>query len=165
MHNNGESIVVERILNAPVEHVWQALTDPELLKRWFAKEAKVVAERGGPYELFWEPANPERNSTLGCRVTHAEPQRWLAFTWRGPTIYDDPMNEGDPPPRPTWARVRFERHGEGKTAVRVEHLGWGVGERWEEARAWTERAWGNALENLAAFLHGGTLPHPQLVVA
>jgi len=62
------------------------------------------------------------------------------------------MNEGDPPPRPTWARVRFERHGEGKTAVRVEHLGWGVGERWEEARAWTERAWGNALENLAAFL-------------
>jgi len=55
------------------------------------------------------------------------------------------MNEGDPPPRPTWARVRFERHGEGKTAVRVEHLGWGVGERWEEARAWTERAWGNAL--------------------
>ena len=96
MHNNGESIVVERILNAPVEHVWQAFTDPELLKRWFAKEAKVVAERGGPYELFWEPANPERNSTLGCRVTHAEPQRWLAFTWRGPTIYDDPMNEGDP---------------------------------------------------------------------
>ena len=63
----------------------------------------------------------------------------------GPTIHDDPMNEGDPPPRPTWARVRFERHGEGKTAVRVEHLGWGVGERWEEARAWTERAWGNAL--------------------
>ena len=52
MHNNGESIVVERILNAPVEHIWQAFTDPELLKRWFATEVKVVAERGGPYELF-----------------------------------------------------------------------------------------------------------------
>ena len=48
MHNNGESIVVERILNALVEHVWQAFTDPELLKRWFAKEAKVVKYlRGG----------------------------------------------------------------------------------------------------------------------
>src|SRR5215212_2713599 len=91
MHNNGESIVVERILNAPVEHIWQAFTDPELLKRWFAKEVKVVAERGGLYELFWEPANPERNSTLGCRITHAEPQRWLAFTWRGPPSTTTPL--------------------------------------------------------------------------
>ncbi len=32
-------LVLERTLDAPVELVWKALTDPQHLKRWFAPQA------------------------------------------------------------------------------------------------------------------------------
>ena len=161
--SQAEYIAIERDFDAPLDRVWQAWTDPAALMSWFARDANVRAQRGGPYELFWEPENPERNSTIGCRLTHVEPHRWLAFTWRGPTLYDEPMNYGEPPPRPTHVTVRFEGCDADKTAVRVEHVGWGEGHRWKEARAWHERAWNNGLDNLAAMLSGRALPHPGLI--
>jgi hypothetical protein len=35
----------------------------------------VEAKAGGKYELFWEPAKREQNSTLAYRVTAAEPSQ------------------------------------------------------------------------------------------
>ncbi len=40
--------------------------------------------------------------------------------------------------------MRFEARGDGNALVRVEHFGWGDGERWNEARVWHERACGTA---------------------
>jgi uncharacterized protein YndB with AHSA1/START domain len=151
---------IERSFDAPIERVWRAFTDPGNLTSWFAKEANARAEHGGPHELFWEPENSERNSTIRCRLTYVEPRKWLAFTWRGPSLYDDPMNYGDPPLRPTHATVRFEGRGAERTVVHIEHVGWCSGQRWSAARAWHERAWNNDLDNLAAMLDGNDLPHP-----
>ena len=158
-----ESITIERSFDAPIERVWRALAAPADLSSWFAKRANVRAERGGPYELLWEPENPERNSTIGCRLTYAEPGKWLAFTWRGPSLYDDPLNYGDPPPMLTHASVRSEGRGAETTVARIEHVGWGGGQRWSEARACHERAWNNGLDKLAAMLDGNDVPHPWLV--
>lgn len=153
-----EAITMEKTLHTPVESVWRAWTDPEQLCPWFALKANVVAERGGPYELFWDPSHPDRQSTLGCRITFIQPQRWLGFTWRGPTVFDDLMNENAvPPPPPTHVTVSFVPDG-ARTTVRVNHTGWMDGERWAEARAWHVRAWSAVLENLAAFLEGRKLP-------
>jgi len=60
-----EAITIEKTLSARADRVWRAWTDPEQLCPWFALKANVVLERGGPYELFWDPAHPERQSTLG----------------------------------------------------------------------------------------------------
>jgi uncharacterized protein YndB with AHSA1/START domain len=38
-------IRIERIFNAPRERVWQALTDPELVKQWWGGGTKLVIER------------------------------------------------------------------------------------------------------------------------
>lgn len=152
------AIILEETLNAPIDRVWRAWTDPERLCPWFALRANVVPNRGGPYELFWDLAHPERQSTLGCRITFIQPQRWLGFTWRGPSIYDDLMNENAvPPPPPTHVAVSFAIHGE-QTIVRVSHTGWLEGERWAEARAWHVRAWKAVFKNLAAFVEGRRLP-------
>ncbi len=50
-----EDINVEQSLNAPIERVWSAWTDPGQLCPWFALKANVVPKRGGPYEFFGIP--------------------------------------------------------------------------------------------------------------
>lgn len=141
-------ISIEQTFNAPVDRVWRAWIAPSDLSSWLAAKAKVNGEAGGAYELFWEPEHPERNSTLGCRLTALDPMKELAFTWRGPVQYSDLMN-GEPPP--THVVVRFEERN-GKTLMTFRHLGWGTGSKWEEAKAWQEGAWRGAFEQLATLL-------------
>ena len=38
-------IRIERVFDAPVERVWQAFTDPELLAQWWGRGNKLVIER------------------------------------------------------------------------------------------------------------------------
>lgn len=153
-----DAITMEATLNAPISRVWRAWTEPEQLCPWFALRANVVANRGGPYELFWDLAHSERQSTLGCRITFIQAQRWLGFTWRGPSIFDDLMNENAVvPPPPTHVAVNFTAKGE-QTTVRLIHTGWLEGESWTEARAWHVRAWNGVFQNLAAFVEGRRLP-------
>ncbi len=48
MDASNAVLVVEKALHVPIGRVWVAFTEPEQLRRWFAKEANVEAERGGP---------------------------------------------------------------------------------------------------------------------
>lgn len=70
-------------LNAPVEEVWKALTDPEQLKRWFPLEARVTPPQGtggkdGSSFLSWGP---------GCegeaKIVAWEPNK--RFAWQEET--------------------------------------------------------------------------------
>jgi uncharacterized protein YndB with AHSA1/START domain len=144
-------LIIRRAFSASPERLWRAWTEEAELTAWLAARARVTLEAGGPYELFWEPEHPERNSTLGCRLTAVEPHRRLAFTWRGPPAYAELMNVGEPPP--TRVEVSFEPRGE-KTVMHFVHSGWGEGQRWEEARTWQERAWLGAFEALERHLTG-----------
>lgn len=153
-----EPITIDLSLNAPIHRVWRAWTTGSELARWFAEGANVVAERGGPYELFWDPPHPGRDSTLGCRVTILQPLKWLGFTWRGPAVYDSIMNEeASFPSPPTHVLVGFEPAGS-KTVVRIVHSGWGSGAGWSEAREWHVRAWDSVCRNLSAHVEGRELP-------
>jgi len=140
--------VIDEMLDAPVDKVWRAWTDPEAVTRWWALHANIRTEVGGPYELFWEPTHPWEYSTLGCTVTAVEPFRKLAFTWRGPPEYEV-MNRGQP--LPTHVTVRFESNGP-KTHLFLAHEGWGLGNEWESARRWQESSWRIAISQLKAFL-------------
>jgi uncharacterized protein YndB with AHSA1/START domain len=143
-----QSIRIERFIDAPIERVWRAWIDPADLSRWLTAHANVQPKVGGAYELFWEPDHPDRNSTLGCKVTVIDEPRLLAFTWRGPVQFSDFMN-GEPPP--THVRVELASV-DRKTRVRLTHAGWGTGPRWAEARAWFDRAWTDSLERLPVIL-------------
>lgn len=152
-------ITIEQRLNASIDRVWQAWTDSVQAGTWFAAGANIQPERGGAYELFWDLAHPERDSTIGCRLTFIQPKKWLGFTWRGPFIYDDLMNENaTPPPPPTHVTVQFESQKD-QTEIQVTHIGWGAGPRWDDARNWHIRAWAGVIQNLMAFLEGRELPN------
>jgi len=119
-------------------------TDSKLLRSWLALDADVEAKVGGKYELFWEPANHEDNSTIGCRVTALSEGELIAFPWRSPKQYKPFANGADPL---THVVVIFMATPSG-TRVHLIHSGWRSTHEWEEARQWQERAWTGALEQL-----------------
>ena len=90
-----ETLRFERLLDAPVEKVWQYLLDPDLRARWFM---------GGPSDLRAggfigmtmnhqnlsdddvptpEPYRPYVGKSWQGRITRIEPPRLLAITWEG----------------------------------------------------------------------------------
>lgn len=70
-------LVVERELDGPVERVWQAVSDPDQLQRWFLKvrgdeRRDYALYEGGPYELA--------GNASGVILTCEAPSR-LLLTW------------------------------------------------------------------------------------
>jgi uncharacterized protein YndB with AHSA1/START domain len=114
------------------------------LEKWLTARADVEARLGGKYELFWNPDEPEFDSTVGCRVTAFAPGRLLAFEWKGPKQYSDFMNECRPLTHVTVAFVPAGEGGKPVTEVHLVHTGWRATPEWEEAREWFVRNWEGA---------------------
>lgn len=125
-------------------------TDPRGLESWLTEKAVVEPEVGGKYELFWEPDDPENNSTIGCRITALAAGEMIAFDWRSPRQFKHFTNSADPL---THVVVAFVPAGE-ETRVHVLHSGWRSTPEWQEARAWQERAWGLVLDALTKQVNG-----------
>jgi uncharacterized protein YndB with AHSA1/START domain len=69
------AVLVSRRLDHPAERVWEALTLPGLLARWFPSEAEFELRPGGTVTF-----DPDGESYDG-QVLTAEPPRRLEFTW------------------------------------------------------------------------------------
>src|SRR5256885_11520910 len=107
--NVAEAIVMERTFNAPVERVWQALTDVEQMREWYFDLKEFRPEVGFEFEFVVEHEGTTYHHL--CRVTEVIPQRKIAYTWR---YKDEP---GD-------SLVTFELFDEGKkTRVKLTHTG------------------------------------------
>lgn len=135
---------VDARVRLPARAAFRHFVEPPLLERWLAPRAHVDARVGGPYELFWEPADPENNSTIGCRITALSPGQLIAFQWRSPAQFKPFANGADPL---THVVVTFHEESDG-TRIHLLHSGWRSDARWEEARAWQERAWHVAFVSL-----------------
>jgi len=75
------SIVVDFDLPQSPDRVWRALTDPQLIERWLMPnnfEAKV----GAKFQFHTQPV-AGWDGTVQCEVLALEPQRRLAYSWRG----------------------------------------------------------------------------------
>jgi uncharacterized protein YndB with AHSA1/START domain len=142
-----EDIKIELIVEAVAGDVWQAWTQADKVVKWFAPEAHIEPERGGAYELFWDPDDHDSMSTKGCEITAFEPPRLLEFTWKGPDQFRDLMNQPEPLTR-VEASLRERCK---KTRITVVHGGWGDGEEWAEARAWHVKAWGMVIQSLKEY--------------
>jgi len=66
----------EVLLAAEVEEVWDALTNPEALRAWFANDAELVAAPGGRGHFRWGDGS-QRDAV----VEAVEEQRVLVFRW------------------------------------------------------------------------------------
>jgi uncharacterized protein YndB with AHSA1/START domain len=140
-------------LHCTVERAFALFTQSEHLASWLTRFAEIEPVLGGKYELFWDPDDPERNSTLGCKIVAIEPHTLLAFEWKGPPQFRF-MNEVDPL---TQVTVFFTSCNEVLTPctdVYLLHSGWRVTEEWEEAREYFARAWETAFAEMETTING-----------
>ena len=102
------SVRFERLLPAPVERVWDYLTDSELRRKWFA-EGEMELRPGGSLTLVFRngelspvdeevPGKFRKYEGFESRgeVVRAEPPRLLVFNW---------FEESGPPTEVSWELV------------------------------------------------------------
>ncbi|MGK5554724.1 SRPBCC family protein [Actinomadura kijaniata] len=107
------TIRVDTFLPYPPARVWRALTDPELLARWFLP-CDFRLEVGHRFTLATEPRPNVRFAGVShCEVLEFEVERMLRFSWH------DPGEDNGLDSTVTW---RLEPEGTG-TRLFLEHDG------------------------------------------
>ena len=104
-----EPFVIERTYNAPIEKVWQAITDKDKMKEWYFDLKAFKPEVGFEFR-FWGGA--EENQYLHiCVITELIPGKKLSHSW----TYEGYSGE---------SFVTFELFEEGdKTRLKLSHAG------------------------------------------
>jgi uncharacterized protein YndB with AHSA1/START domain len=85
-------------VQAPPEKIFRALTEPEALNQWMAKDARVELREGGAWDLGWP--TPEGYTGPAMEILELVPNRRLTVRW--------PDWRGDatvPPQTVTWELV------------------------------------------------------------
>lgn len=133
-----------------IQDAFDMFTINHKIESWLCPLADIDPVKGGRFELFWDPGNKERNSTIGCRITSIDYARHLSFEWKGPEQFKDFMNNCDPLTHVAVFFIPVERscNKQECTKVQLLHTGWRNTKEWEEARTWFIDSWENALYKL-----------------
>jgi uncharacterized protein YndB with AHSA1/START domain len=139
------TLQVKKTVKASRQRVFEAWTNSELMKKWFAPGAMVVPSAstdfrvGGLYkvEMKGQMNGQDVNPTVGGTYKKIIPNELISFTWGW---------AGDPSPE-TLVTVSL-KDVDGGTEVTITH------ERFAsiEARDKHQHGWTGCLENLAKFL-------------
>ena len=75
-----EPFVIERTYNAPIERVWQAITDRDKMEQWYFKLREFKPEVGFEFQFY---GGTEEKSYLHlCKITEVVPGKKLSHRWR-----------------------------------------------------------------------------------
>lgn len=150
-------IQIKEEFDCDIQTAFNFFIKNEYLERWLTEKADVEPRVGGKYELFWEPENRVDNSTIGCKITGLETNKFLSFNWKGPVQFRSFMNFADPL---THVIVFFSEMEENpnKTIIHLFHTGWKDDPSWKKARNYFENAWLNALRSLKEKIKQKDLP-------
>jgi uncharacterized protein YndB with AHSA1/START domain len=135
---------LERTFDAPREDVFDAWTNPEVLRRWWAAGpdwetpvAEVDLREGGSYRLAMRDPGSGMQPTVGGEFTEVRRPERLVYTWTWEDLPDPSPSAG------SVVTVEFEEH-DGRTTVKLVHSGLGN----DQALAWHEHGWNACLDNL-----------------
>ena len=106
----NEPVIIERTFDAPIDKVWKALTNKNLMKEWYFNLAEFKPVAG--FEFSFEGGPLGKSYIHLCRITKVESFKTLAYTWK----YKD--YEGE-------SLVTFELFagGNNKTRLKLTHEG------------------------------------------
>ncbi len=149
-------IKIKEELECDISTAFKLFTINDLLESWLTEKAEVDSKVGGKYELFWEPGNRENNSTIGCKITGIEKNRYISFDWKGPVQFQSFMNTADPL---THVIVFFSHNKDpNKTNIHLFHTGWRKEKEWQNAHNYFENAWAKALQALKEKINNSIIP-------
>lgn len=150
--------VLRKVLtvDAPLAEVWNAWTTSEGAQTFFAPGARIEAIPGGPFEIYFSLHAPEgQRGSENCKVHSVVPMKLFAFEWSQPPSIPALRNVH------TLVVVRLEPAGTRQTRVELTHTGWGVGEDWDKAYGYFDRAWDAVLGNLRYRFDVGPVDWPD----
>ena len=99
----------ELVVEAPIEQVWEALTTPEHLRKWFGDSAEVDLRPGGRARFGWSEFN---DSSEAIVEVVDRPSR---FSFRWEALRDTPVEQSF-----TLVEFSLESVGEGTRLTLVE---------------------------------------------
>ena len=163
--NNDFDLVLERTLDAPVDMVWRAYTDPEHLKQWFAPKPYQITEceldlrPGGIFRI--RMTGPDGFDTghgsAGCVLEVVEGQKLTWTSALGPNYRPAAMGEGCES-FPMTAVITLADAGNGKTHYKAVALHKDATDRDAHEQMGFQDGWGTTaaqLEDLAKTLAVG----------
>ena len=98
---DARTLVIERSYDTTREDVWEALTDPERLPRWFMPVSGDL-KLGGKYQI---------EGNAGGEILECEPPQRFKISW----IYGDPTALSE-------VEVRLTADAEDRTTLTLEHI-------------------------------------------
>lgn len=107
---SSTSFVIERTYNAPLEKVWNALTEKDEMKQWYFALDDFKPEVGFEFSFAGQGRKGEKYIHR-CKITEVVKHKKLAYSW----TYEN---------NPGYSEVLFELFDEGgKTRLRLTHSG------------------------------------------
>ena len=133
----------EILIEAPVDVVWEVVTDPEHISGWFSDSVELDLTPGGKVLLQWDG----RGGVPG-RVERVERPHFFSFRWAvGPSV----------PGEEHWTLVEFRLSAEGdSTRLRVVESGFrdiaGSEDEKQDYFDSHSRGWGREIGDLVAYV-------------
>ena len=138
------------VVPASVDKVWEAWTTTEGVTTFFAPKASVELAVFGDYEMYFDPGQPKgQQGSEGCKILSFIAGEMLSFTWNAPLSMPTVRQAR------TWVVLHFYTHEGNQTRITLTHVGWKMGEEWQKALQYFDRAWEVVLGRLQyRFLEG-----------
>ena len=76
-----EPVIIERTFDAPVQRVWEALTNADILRQWFFDIPTFEAKTGFEFEFRGKGKDGE-DLLHKCVITSVEAPHKLSYSWR-----------------------------------------------------------------------------------
>jgi uncharacterized protein YndB with AHSA1/START domain len=141
----GHAVVLRREYDAAIEDVWDAITDPDRISRWFLPVTGDL-RLGGRYQL---------KGNAGGEIRRCEPPRLLQVTW---IFGEDPSPDLDS----SVVEVRLSSVRDGRTAFELEHAAVTDPDQWGEyGPGAVGVGWDLGLLGLGLHLQGGSIEDPD----
>ena len=156
---DGNDLVLERTLDAPIDLVWEAYTNPEHMKRWFAPKPYEISQieldlrPGGVFRI--RMVGPDGfdtgHGTPGC-VLEVEDRRKLVWTSAlGPGYRPNELATEGCEAFPMTAVVTFADAGNGKTQYTAVSLHKDAKDREAHEKMGFHEGWGTVAGQLEEF--------------
>ena len=147
----ARDLVLVRTFHAPAAKIYEAWTNPDILKKWFAPlpfttpEATLDLRVGGENSIVMQDADGNRYPNVGIYL-ELVPNRRIVFT--------DAFTAGwTPSAKPFFVgEIRLEEHDDGTTTYTATARHWTVEDKQAHEDMGFHQGWGQCADQLAALL-------------
>ena len=154
-------LVLERTIDAPVDLVWKAYTDPEHLKQWFAPKPYQITEcdldlkPGGVFRIRMQGPDgfDTGHGTPGCVLEVVQNKKLSWTSALGPNYRPNEAGVGCDS-FPMTAVITFEDLGNGKTAYKAVSLHKNEADRETHEKMGFHDGWGTVAGQLEEYAKG-----------